>query len=110
MLVRGAGVSKTIPAKFQTYLAYGRPLLACSNGEVSQIVRRNNLGLSCTSGNANRLYRNIMLIKKMNLKKYNQICQNCFNIYRDRYLITKKNKELINIFENCIKSFKGQKC
>jgi hypothetical protein len=110
MLARGAGISKTIPAKFQTYLAYGRPLLACSNGEVSQIVRRNNLGLSCTSGNANRLYRNIMLIKKMNLKKYNQICQNCFNIYRDRYLITKKNKELINIFENCIKSFKGQKC
>jgi len=110
MLTRGAGISKTIPAKFQTYLAYGRPLLACSNGEVSQIVKKNNLGLSCTSGNANRLYQNIMLLKKMNLKKYNQICQNCFNIYKDRYLITKKNKELINIFKNCIKSFKEQKC
>ena len=110
MLARGAGISKTIPAKFQTYLAYGRPLLACSNGEVSQIVKKNNLGLSCTSGNANRLYRNIMLLKKMKPKKYNQICQNCFNIYRDRYLITKKNKELINIFKNCIKSFEEQKC
>ena len=110
MLARGAGISKTIPAKFQTYLAYGRPLLACSNGEVSQIVKRNNLGLSCTSGNANGLYRNIMLLKKMNLKKYNQICQNCFNIYRDSYLITKKNKELINIFKNCINSLKEQKC
>jgi lipopolysaccharide transport system permease protein len=54
--------------------------------------------------------QNIMLLKKMNLKKYNQICQNCFNIYKDRYLITKKNKELINIFKNCIKSFKEQKC
>ena len=101
---------KTIPAKFQTYLAYGRPLLACSNGEVSQIVKRNNLGLCCNSENANRLYQNIMLLKKMNLKMYNQICQNCFNIYKDRYLITKKNKELINIFKNCIKGFKGQKC
>jgi hypothetical protein len=110
MLVSGAGISKTIPAKFQTYLAYGRPLLICSNGEVSQIVTKNNLGLSCTSGNAHRLYRNIMILKKMNLKKYNQICQNCFNIYRDRYLITKKNKELVNIFKNCIKSFKEQEC
>jgi hypothetical protein len=69
MLARGAGISKTIPAKFQTYLAYARLLLASSNGEVSQIVRRNNLGLYCTSGNANMLYRNIMLLKKMNLKK-----------------------------------------
>ena len=110
MLVPGAGISKTIPAKFQTYLAYGRPLLSCSNGDVSQIVTKNNLGLSCTSGNVNRLYQNIMLLKKMSLKKYNQICYNCFNIYRDRYLITKKNKELINIFKNCINSFKEQKC
>lgn len=94
MLARGAGISKTIPAKFQTYLAYGRPLLACSNGDISQIVRRNKLGLSYTSGNAKRLYRNIILLKKMNLKKYNQICQNCFNIYRVRYLITKKIKNL----------------
>jgi len=94
MLARGAGISKTIPAKFQIYLAYGRPLLASSNGEVSQIVRRNNLGLYRTSGNANRLYRNIMLLKKMNLKKYNQISQNCFNIYIDRDLITKKIKNL----------------
>ena len=62
MLARGAGISKTIPAKFQTYLVYVRPLLASSNGEVSQIVRRNNLGLYCTSGNANMLYRNIMLL------------------------------------------------
>jgi hypothetical protein len=110
MLLPGAGISKTIPAKFQTYLAYGRPLLVCSNGEVSQIVKKNNLGLSCISGNVNMLYQNIMLLKKMNLKKYNQICRNCFNIYKDRYLITKKNKELINIFRNCIESFQEQKC
>jgi hypothetical protein len=110
MLLPGAGISKTIPAKFQTYLAYGRPLLVCSNGEVSQIVKKNNLGLSCISGNVNMLYQNIMLLKKMNLKKYNQICRNCFNIYKDRYLITKKNKELINIFRNCIDSFQEQKC
>jgi hypothetical protein len=110
MLLPGAGISKTIPAKFQTYLAYGRPLLVCSNGEVSQIVKKNNLGLSCTSGNLNMLYQNIMLLKKMKLKKYNQICRNCFNIYKDRYLITKKNKELINIFRNCIDSFQEQKC
>ena len=110
ILLSGVGISKTIPAKFQTYLAYGRPLLVCSNGEVSQIVTKNNLGLSCFSSNANLLYRNVMLLKKMNIKKYNQICHNCFNFYKDRYLITKKNKELINIFKNCINSFKTQKC
>ena len=106
ILAPGIGISKTIPAKFQTYLAYGRPLLVCSDGEISQIVKKHNLGLTCRSRNANMLYNNIMLLKKMSFKKYNQICHNCFNIYQDKYLITKKTKELLNIFTNCIKSFK----
>jgi len=106
ILASGTGISKTIPAKFQTYLAYGRPLLVCSNGEINQIVKKNNLGLSCSSGNANMLYENIMLLKKMSFKKYNQICLNCFNIYKNKYLITKKTRELLNIFTDCIKNSK----
>jgi glycosyltransferase involved in cell wall biosynthesis len=106
ILASGTGISKTIPAKFQTYLAYGRPLLVCSNGEINQIVKKNNLGLSCSSGDANMLYENIMLLKKMSFKKYNQICLNCFNIYKNKYLITKKTRELLNIFTDCIKNSK----
>ena len=37
--------SVTIPAKIQTYIAARKPILAVINGDASDIVRENNLGL-----------------------------------------------------------------
>jgi len=103
-LVPGSGISKTIPAKFQSYLAFGRPLLVCSDGEINKVVKRNNLGLVCSSENVNKLYRNIILLKNMNFKEYKNISFNCFDMYKRNYKITKKSKKLISIFKYCIKN------
>jgi glycosyltransferase involved in cell wall biosynthesis len=103
-LVPGSGVSKTIPAKFQSYLAYGRPILACSDGEISKIVKINKLGFACASGDVFKLYHNIKLLKNMNIKEYKILSYNCFNMYRKKYLMTNKSNELINIFKDCIKN------
>lgn len=37
-------ISLTIPAKFQTYLAAGKPILAVANGEVKSLVESKDLG------------------------------------------------------------------
>ena len=39
-------ISLTIPAKFQTYLAAGKPILAITNGEVATMVKTLGLGLA----------------------------------------------------------------
>ena len=106
-LIPGSGISKTIPAKFQSYLAFGRPLLVCSDGEINKIVKNNNLGLVCSSENVDRLYQNIILLKNMNFKEYKNISFNCFDMYKRNYTILKKSKELIGIFNYCIKKFKN---
>lgn len=36
---------KTIPAKLQTYLACGMPVLACVEGEARSIIEKNNIGI-----------------------------------------------------------------
>jgi hypothetical protein len=105
-LVSGSGISKTIPAKFQSYLAWGRPILVCSDGEINQIVKKNNLGLVCSSGNIKKLYYNITLLKNMDYKEYKKISFNCFDMYKKKYTIFKKTEELMSIFKNCIKNFK----
>jgi len=107
-LVPGSGISKTIPAKFQSYLAWGRPILVCSDGEINKIVKKNNLGLVCSSENINKLYYNINLLKNMDYKEYKKISFNCFNMYKKRYTIFKKTKELMSIFKYCIKNFKNK--
>jgi len=104
VLSKGIGISKTVPAKFQTYLAYGRPLLICSDGEINKIVKKNYLGLVCGSANASMLYKNIMLLKKMNIGAYRKICLNCFNFYKSKYLLSKKAEDLLKIFYKCIKN------
>lgn len=38
---------KTIPAKFQTYLACGCAILGCMEGEIKRLIRENNVGM-CT--------------------------------------------------------------
>jgi glycosyltransferase involved in cell wall biosynthesis len=42
----------TIPNKVQAYLAAGRPIIACMNGEGARIVTEANAGLTAPAGNA----------------------------------------------------------
>ena len=45
----GQALNKTIPAKFQTYLAFGKPILVSANGEINKLVKEKNLGFSTNS-------------------------------------------------------------
>ena len=39
--------SLTVPAKTQTYVAAGKPIIAIINGEAADLIKQNNLGLVC---------------------------------------------------------------
>jgi lipopolysaccharide/colanic/teichoic acid biosynthesis glycosyltransferase len=44
-------LNKTIPAKFQTYLACGKPIFCISQGYISNLINENNLGIATNSYN-----------------------------------------------------------
>lgn len=46
---------KTIPAKLQSYMACGMPILASASGETKRIVSEANCGVCCELGNAEQL-------------------------------------------------------
>jgi glycosyltransferase involved in cell wall biosynthesis len=47
--------SYTIPRKFQSYLAAGKPIICSADGIVSQLVERNSIGFSCAAENPGAL-------------------------------------------------------
>lgn len=47
--------SKTIPAKLQSYMACGIPIIASASGETSAIVKEANAGLCCAAGDPEAL-------------------------------------------------------
>ncbi|SVE08899.1 uncharacterized protein METZ01_LOCUS461753, partial [marine metagenome] len=63
--------SITIPAKVQTYLACGKPILAMINGEGAKIIEGANAGLICRSGDFEGLANNILTMSSLSIEDLN---------------------------------------
>ena len=48
-----------LPAKLQSYMHSGKPILTMASGEVSKVVLNANIGLIAESGDFRKLYSNI---------------------------------------------------
>ena len=57
--------TKTIPAKLQSYMACGMPIIAAADGETARIINLANCGLCCPIGDAEKL--NIRIKEMLNL-------------------------------------------
>jgi len=55
----------TVPNKVQAYLAVGRPIIACLNGEGARIVVEAGAGLASPAGNANALAEAILELYRL---------------------------------------------
>ena len=82
--------SLTVPAKTQTYIAAGKPLLAIISGDVTDIVKDNNLGY-CTQPDDTKDIKNT-LVKCINTDKetINSFTKNCKHLTNTTF-----NKEKI---------------
>jgi len=73
--------SITIPAKMQTYMACGVPILCSANGEAARIVAEARAGLVSRAGDAISLAKNAILLSKASedtLKMYRDNARNYF--------------------------------
>ena len=56
---------KTIPAKLQSYMACGLPVLAAAGGETARIIKEADCGLCCSTGDARALAERIREMTEM---------------------------------------------
>jgi len=77
--------SITIPAKVQSYLACGKPILAMINGEGGKVIEDANAGLVCPAESPKDLAKNILKMKKMEVKEISKMGLNARKYYDDNF-------------------------
>jgi len=99
MLKKGDALSSTIPAKFQTYLSFGKPLIISADGILSNLVKKNNLGYVSNAENSLKLYKLILTLAKTPNNKIKKIKDNCLRFFIKNFEIKKNCQKLFFIFK-----------
>ena len=88
--------SLTIPAKTQSYMASGKPIVSMLSGEGNRIVDKAHCGLTADSGDYEALADNVIALSKMTKEELHTIGMNGLDFYLDNY---DKNKVVDTIIQ-----------
>lgn len=72
-LINSELFSMTIPAKLQSYMACGMPIIASANGETEQIITESKAGVCSPAGDAEKLAEVIIELSGKTCDKINQL-------------------------------------
>ena len=97
-LKKGKALSNTLPAKIQTYLSFGKPIIVSSDGEAKKFVKKYGLGYSCPAENIDRFVS--IISKTLNLpeRKRKIIFLKSKKIFEDKVEINSWIKNLEQLF------------
>lgn len=93
----------TVPAKVQSYLAFGKPILAMLNGEGSSIVDESGAGITCPAGDFKRLAVNILTFYDQEESKISAMSGKAKKYYNENFnrtFLFKKFEQLYNELQN----------
>ena len=91
--------SGTVPNKVQAYMAAGRPILACLNGEGARLVVASKSGLAVPAENAKALAEAVIELHGMSIEDREELGQNGFSYYKEHFDHDQLVIELISHFE-----------
>ena len=89
--------SKTVPAKLQTYLAIGKPIIASISGEANQLLKEFQTGFQAEAGNSDQLSIIFDQLYKVNQKDHNLFSYNCKELYKHKFHSSKRKEQLFSI-------------
>lgn len=75
----------TIPAKTQSYLACGMPVLVSADGEVQNIIKEADCGFCSNAGDAKGLVYNIRKFMNLSSDGYKKLSNNALRYYMDNF-------------------------
>ncbi|MGH4052334.1 MAG: glycosyltransferase family 4 protein [Clostridium sp.] len=84
--------SMTIPAKLQSYMACGIPILASASGETDKIIKQSNSGLCSPAGDPSKLSDIIVELSNQSSQRLSELGTNARNYYDDNF----NKEELLN--------------
>lgn len=84
-LARSEIMSQTIPSKVQAYLAAGRPIIACLDGEGARIVREAGAGLACPAEDGAALAQAVLELRASSRERLDAMGQSGRDYYERNF-------------------------
>ena len=95
---------KTVPAKTQSYMALGKPILTNADGEVSNIIEESESGLIANSGNYALLAKNMLKLSQLSKEELEIMANNGKQYYENNFnrekILTNFEKIINRIIDN----------
>ena len=89
--------SKTVPAKLQTYMAVGIPIIGALSGEANSIIKENNIGFCINANQANELAKILDSLSLVQDSLYQTMKKNCRDLYLKDFSSLKRKKILLEL-------------
>lgn len=86
----------TVPNKIQAYMAVGKPIIACLNGEGARLIEEAKAGVSSPAEDAQALAETVMSLYKMPVKELNEMGNNGRLYYEKNFNHKNLVEQLIN--------------
>jgi len=75
----------TVPNKIQAYMAVGKPIIACLNGEGARLVVESGSGLATPAEDAESLAKAVVALYEMSAERLNELADNGRSYYRENF-------------------------
>lgn len=98
----------TIPSKVQAYMAAGKPILACLNGEGARLIEKSGAGLSCRAEDGQGLAESILTLYKMTSAERAQMGANGRTYFKEHFDQDMLTEQLIDHFRVVSESGEGR--
>ena len=96
--------SITLPAKTQSCLACGVPVIVSADGEIQDVINKADAGVCSNAGDATGLAENIKKLVSMSTEKHRNMSQNAVDYYQKNFdketLLNRMDQWFLNINRN----------
>ncbi|CAG4904815.1 glycosyltransferase family 4 protein [Paraburkholderia gardini] len=94
--------ARTVPSKVQSYLAAGRPIIGCINGEGSRVINEAKAGLTCGAMDVDGLVLQVERLYQMSANDRAELGENGKRYFEENFESNRLTKELIEKFQSII--------
>ena len=91
---------KTVPAKLQTYMALGKPILAVLSGEGASVIKQANCGYVNENNNFSEFSQIVLKMSKLSEEDLNKMGKNSLNYYNRNFKSSIRKKEFFKLLDN----------
>ena len=98
----------TVPSKIQSYMASGRPILACLNGEGARLVIEADAGIATPAENSKALADSVLRLYKMPTSELERLGTNGAIYFKEHFDHEKLMFDLVENLKTVLKSQEGR--